>query len=212
MFDPFADLTDAQRERLAAFEEQLRHFNRRFNLVSGDTVADFMERHVRHCLALAWKPFPPGSIVVDWGTGGGLPAVPLAIRFPDVTVYAVDAVGKKIQAVRAIGRRLGLENLHPWHGRAEAWTRPVHYSVSRATAPLVDLWRWHVRVAAPLAAPAEAWPPGLICLKGGDLTGEIAALHRLDPSLHVEQHPLQTLLGRSAFAEKVLVAVRDGRA
>lgn len=208
MFDPFADLTPGQREQLAAFEEQLLHFNRRFNLISSETEDAFMERHVRHSLALAWKPFPSGSILVDWGTGGGLPAIPLAIRFPEVTVHAVDAVGKKVQAVKVIGRRLGLTNLHPWHGRAEAWTGEAHYSASRATAPLADLWQWHTRVAVPFDAPAEAWPPGLVCLKGGDLSDEIAALHRLDSALHVDTHPLEPLLERSYVAEKAIVVVR----
>ena len=207
LFDPLDELTTAQREQLAAFEEQLLHFNRRFNLISSDTEAAFMERHVRHSLALTWKPFPPGSILVDWGTGGGLPAIPLAIRFPDVTVHAVDAVGKKIQAVKVIGRRLGLTNLHPWHGRAEAWTGEAHYSVSRATAPLADLWRWHTRVAVPFTAPAEAWMPGLICLKGGDLTDEIAALEQLDSAVHVDTYPLEPLLEHAYFAEKAIMTV-----
>jgi len=208
-WNPFADLTEAQREQLAGFEQQVLHFNRRLNLISSETEAAFAERHVLHSLALAHRRFPAGSTVVDWGTGGGLPAIVLAICFPDVEVHAVDAVGKKIQAVRAMGRRLGLANLHPWHGRAEAWPGTAQFSVSRATAPLSDLWRWHRRVRSTDVAfqKEETWRPGLICLKGGDLNHEIEALRRTHPAVQIKTTPLESLLGRPFFAEKVILEV-----
>ncbi len=211
-WDPFACLTAAQRDRLAAFREHLLHFNRRLNLVSRETEADFDERHLLHSLALTYRAFPAGSTVVDWGTGGGLPAIPLAISFPDVQVHAVDAVGKKIQAVHAIARRLGLANLHAWHGRAEDWPGAAHFSVSRATAPLLDLWRWHLRARAgemPETSP-DAWRPGLICLKGGDLRAEIDALRQAHPAVQVRATPLQPLLRRPYFADKAVVEGFEG--
>ena len=211
LWNPLAHLSAMQREQLAAFEQQLLQFNRRFNLISRETEAAFAERHVVHSLALAHRRFPDGSVVVDWGTGGGLPAIPLAIAFPNVEIHAVDAVGKKIQAVRAIGRRLGLANLHPWQGRAEDWPGHAHFSVSRATAPLRDLWRWHARVRS-TERPVdeeETWHPGLICLKGGYLTDEIDALRRAFPAVEVLTTPLQPLLRPSYFAEKVIVEVFD---
>lgn len=210
-WDPLDALGAHQRSQLDAFRTELLRFNQRHNLISRETEADFEERHLVHSLALTRKPFPEGSTVVDWGTGGGLPAIPLAIAFPEVTVHAVDAVGKKVQAVRAVARRLGLENLHPWHGRAEAWPGTTVYSVSRATAPLVDLWRWHRRACStPSAPPAPAaWRPGLICLKGGDLTEEIAALREEGGDLRVEVTPLEPLLGRSYFRDKKIVEVVD---
>ena len=129
------------------------------------------------------------------GSGGGLPAIPLAAAFPAVTVHAVDAVEKKIQAVRTMGRRLGLDNLHPWHGRAEAWPGGAVFSVSRATAPLVDLWTWHVRIRRAADRAGEGhWRPGLVCLKGGDLGDEIAALRDAYPLVEVE-----TPQGRIAY-------------
>ena len=210
-WNPLARLTAEQREQLAAFERQLVQFNRRHNLISRETEAAFAERHVMHSLVLAHRRFPDGSVVVDWGTGGGLPAIPLAIVFPTVEVHAVDAVGKKIQAVRAMGRRLGLANLHPWHGRAEDWPGTTHFSVSRATAPLRDLWRWHER-ARSTERPVrehETWRPGLICLKGGDLTDEIDILQRAFPATQILTTPLQSLLGPSYFAEKAIVEVFD---
>ena len=204
-----AELSPSQQEALTAYQEQLLRFNRQFNLISRESDAADVARHVRHCLALTARPFPPGSVLVDWGTGGGLPAVPLAIAFPEIEVYAVDAVGKKIQAVKAMARRLGLENLHPWHGRAEAWPGRAHYSVSRATAPLAELWRWHHRVVQPFESPAGVWPQGLICLKGGDLTEEIAALREQAGGVCVEQMPLDTLIADPFFATKSIVVVTE---
>lgn len=208
-FDPFAGLSAAQQEKLEQYEQLLRRFNRKINLISPDTEPHIRERHILHSLALTWRRFPPESRIVDWGTGGGLPAIPLAIAFPDIKMFAVDSVGKKVHAVRAMARRLGLENLFAWEGRADHWTGSAHYSVSRATAPLADLWRWHQRIAdsdVPEGA-GETWTPGLICLKGGDLSDEVANLRADDPAVRVEQHPLQSLLGRDYFVDKYIVTV-----
>jgi len=212
-WDPFEPLTAEQREQLKDFQEQLLRFNQRVNLISPETENAFRTRHLLHCLALTARDFPAGSTVVDWGTGGGLPAIPLAICYPGVTVVGVDSVGKKSRAVRTIARRLGLENCFTWNGRAEEWTGEAHYSVSRATAPVADLWRWHRHVAAPLTdTPSDAaWPPGLLALKGGDLSDEIADLREFDSDVVVERHPLDALLGRNGFfGEKEIVAVRSG--
>ncbi len=206
-WNPWERLTREQQEQLACYARLLEALNRQHNLVSRETLAELHRRHLLHCLALTWRPFPPGSVVVDWGTGGGLPAIPLAIAFPEITVHAVDAVQKKVLAVRTMARRLGLTNLQAHHARAERWERDAHYSVSRATAPLATLWTWHHRVAQPLATPPDAWPPGLLTLKGGDLSDELAALEQLDPCLHVTLWPLNQLLDDPFFAEKYLIHV-----
>lgn len=207
-WDPLADLSPHQREQLDAFATELARVNRRVNLVSPVTIPEIEERHLVHSLALAHRAFPPGATVVDWGSGGGLPAVPLAIRFPGTQFVAVDAVGKKTEAVRLFARRLGLENLDVWNGRAEAWDGEAHYAVSRATAPLADLWGWFARVQVPLEeGPEGCWAPGLVCLKGGDLADELAALPE---GLAVETTPLEPLLGRPYFADKVTLHVCAG--
>ncbi len=208
-WSPFKSLTAEQREQLDAFEEQLLRFNQRVNLISPETEDAFRRRHLLHCLTLTARDFPAGSTIVDWGTGGGLPAIPLAICHPEVTVVGVDSVGKKSRAVRTIARRLGLDSCFTWNGRADEWTGEAHYSVSRATAPLAKLWTWHRRVAvSPNESSDDAWPPGLLALKGGDLSNEVSALHATDPDAEVERHSLNELLGRNGFfGAKEIVAV-----
>lgn len=212
-WNPLNDLTPAQRATMTAFADELARVNRRVNLVAPSTVPLSEERHLIHSLALARKAFPSGVTVVDFGTGGGLPAVPLAIRFPEVQFVAVDAVRKKTESVRLFARRLGIDNLDVWNGRAETWDGSAHYAVSRATAPLADLWGWFSRAQTPMAsAPDGHWQPGLIALKGGDLADEIAALHTACPGLTVAQTLLEPVLGRPYFAEKVMLEVRPNEA
>ena len=213
-FDPVAALSNEQREKLAEYERLLVRFNQKINLISRPSEARVRTEHTLHSLALAWKGFPPGARVVDWGSGGGLPAVPLAVAFPEVRFTAVDANGKKVRAVRAMARRLKLGNLTAWKGRAEAWPasagEAAGWSVARATAPLEALWRWHRRVCQPPEAlPRKGdWPPGLLALKGGDLSEEVAALKETFPSVRAEQYALQPLLEHGFFSDKCIVVVR----
>lgn len=198
-------LTPAQAERLDALADLLRHTNARINLIARTDVQHVKERHLLHCLALVRRPFAPGSTVVDWGTGGGLPLLPLAICNPDVAFVGVDAVEKKTLAVRAMARTLGLANVETWHGRAEAYGAAHTHSVSRATAPLDMLWTWHAPGAVAGDAPAGAWRPGLVVLKGGDLGGEIAALRQQWTGLHIETAPVG--LPGAYYADKHVVTV-----
>ncbi|WP_412061539.1 16S rRNA (guanine(527)-N(7))-methyltransferase RsmG [Rubrivirga sp. IMCC45206] len=193
-------LSDTQRATIDAYVGELERLNRRVNLVARPARRADLERHVRHCLALATRPFAPGAVVVDWGSGGGLPALPLAVAFPETTFVAVDTVGKKSEAVKLFARRLGLDNLTAWNGRAEAYDGPAPTrSVSRATAPLATLWAWHERARASDAAD-------LLCLKGGDLGDERAALDAAWPGLAVETEGLADVLG-AEWADKAIVSV-----
>ena len=208
-------LSRAQQDQLVTYQEQLLHLNQRINLISRDTAPFFAERHILHSLALTHRGFPDGCTVVDWGTGGGLPAIPLAIAFPMVHVHAIDAVGKKIQAIQVMARRLDLDNVHPWQGRAEDWPGTLDYSVSRATAPLLDLWHWHVRARTAATARFSEdhwenhWGPGLIALKGGDLSAEIAALTQVFPNVNIKKTDLEPLLARSYFKDKYIVEIYE---
>ncbi|NNE35624.1 MAG: 16S rRNA (guanine(527)-N(7))-methyltransferase RsmG, partial [Rhodothermales bacterium] len=165
-------------------------------------------RHILHSLCLAWKRFPAGARIADWGTGGGLPAIPLAIAFPDVRFLAVDAIGRKVMAVRAVIRSLDIHNIEVLQSRAEECDARIDYSVSRATAPLSDLWSWHVRTADPAyEAPSSCWTPGLVCLKGGDLTEEIAGLQDRHPGVQVQCISLADIVSIPEFVGKVIVTV-----
>jgi 16S rRNA (guanine527-N7)-methyltransferase len=219
-WSPLEGLTDAQRDKLRDYADQLRRFNQKMNLIAPSTEDDIATVHVLHSLALLYRSFPAGSVVVDWGTGGGLPALPLAICRPEIQVHAIDSVGKKVRAVRTMARRLDVENCFPWHGRADTWPDTAHYSVSRATASLNTLWRWHQRIAAPQPPSGagavgegnwgeENWAPGLLCLKGGDLSGEIAATFAQGSQrMCVDQYRLNAIVRSAPFgAEKQLVGV-----
>ncbi len=211
--DPFQSWTGGQLRLLNAYQAMLLDFNRRVNLVSRGADAEAIRMHCRHALFLTHRRFPPGAVVIDWGTGGGLPAVPLAIACPDIRVVAVDKVEKKAQALRAIIRRLGLANATVWRGAAEVFPadEPARYasdyvySVSRATAPLRDVWAWHRRVARPCARPpdAGAWRPGALCLKGGDLADEIASVAT---EADVERIDLADMDPRAWFRDKAILA------
>lgn len=202
-------LTDAQAAQMEVLADLIRQANARVNLIARTDVQHVEERHLLHCLALTRRPFAPGSTVVDWGTGGGLPLLPLAIVQPEVTFVGVDAVEKKTLAVRAMARTLGLANVTTWHGRAETYAVPHTHSVSRATAPLATLWAWHRPGAVPPDAPAppHAWAPGFVVLKGGDLAAEIADLRRLDPDVRVDAAPVG--LPGAYYADKHVVTVTE---
>lgn len=205
MWDPLAALDDRQRLLLEEFEEQLRAINQQFNLVSREDEDHLFERHIQHSLALTTRGFPDGADVVDWGTGGGLPLIPLAIAFPNVHFVGVDAVGKKVRAVQTMIRRLELRNAEAWHGRAEEYPGGATHSVSRATAPLRDLWQWHVRIREAGAAGGQFWKPGLICLKGGNLGREIAEVRVRYPNVEVVQQALGWIVSAPYYEEKAIV-------
>ena len=167
--------------------------------------------HTRHSLALSSRLFPPGATVVDWGSGGGLPGIPLAIRFPDVQFVLVDSIGKKTDVIAAICRKLGLDNVAIEQTRAEMWQGVCDYAVSRATAPLATLWQWTSRVLRRESEigglGVDMWRSGLIALKGGDLEEEIGDLRENNPSVEIAVMPLVDLLG-DAFRNKFIVEVR----
>ena len=203
-------MDQSQKDQLVEYNTLLQDYNQSVNLVSRATADESWDRHVRHCLALTARRFPAGASVVDFGSGGGLPGIVLAIAFPDVQFYLVDAVLKKMRAVEDMARRLGLDNVETHHARAEKWKGPeggVAYAVSRATAPLWTLWRWFEPVRAQATVEAGCWTPGLLALKGGDLQAEVAELRTRRPRLCIRQTPLAGLLPGWEDHTKVLLSV-----
>ncbi len=211
LWNPLDDLSPEQRFLLDSYRQLLPTYNRRINLISKNTEPDILRRHILHSLFLGYKSFPSGSRVVDWGTGGGLPGIPLAIRFPLVNFVMIDATAKKISAVRAMVGKLKLKNIEVWNVRAEEWEGTASHSVSRATASLSKLWSWHERIAGEEAGQTEMsaseWPGGLMCLKGGALHGEIGALKTGHPSVEVSVIPICEMTPDPHFADKWIVHV-----
>jgi 16S rRNA (guanine527-N7)-methyltransferase len=140
----FADFSPVQLRQLAALEDLYKEWNAQINVISRKDIDSLYEKHVLHSLAIAAAfDFPPGGEVVDIGTGGGFPGIPLAIFYPQTRFHLVDSIGKKIKVVEAVAAAVGLTNITTQHGRAEEIKdRRFDAAVSRAVAPLKDLWTW----------------------------------------------------------------------
>jgi 16S rRNA (guanine527-N7)-methyltransferase len=167
----FTDFSPLQLQQLADLDGLYREWNAKINVISRKDIDGLYEKHILHSLAIAAAfGFDRGMDVIDIGTGGGFPGIPLAIFFPDVRFHLVDSIGKKLKVVEAVARAIGLVNVTTRHIRAEdIRDRKFDVAVSRAVAPLKDLLTW----ARPLLRKSSSL--GLICLKGGDLTAEIGA-------------------------------------
>ena len=197
----FADFSPVQLQQLAALAALYKDWNAKINVISRKDIDSLYEKHILHSLAIAAAfEFRPGMTAIDIGTGGGFPGIPLAIFFPKTRFHLVDSIGKKIKVVEAIATATGLTNITTMHGRAEEIKgRKFDVAVSRAVAPLKELWTWaqpllrkpkpgaarprppkpappsNAPDALPPEAPRTPTPSGLICLKGGDLAAEISA-------------------------------------
>jgi 16S rRNA (guanine527-N7)-methyltransferase len=170
----FSDFNEKQLQQFARLEELYKEWNSKINVISRKDIESLYLKHVLHSLTIAATiEFQPGTNVIDIGTGGGFPGVPLAIFFPDVRFHLVDSIAKKLKVINEVSGAIGLTNITTQHTRAEEIkNRQFDFAVSRAVAPIKDLWRW----AYPLIKKGnkQQLPNGLICLKGGDLVQEIA--------------------------------------
>lgn len=197
----FDDFSETQLKQMAALKPLYSEWNEKINVISRKDIDQLYERHVLHALSVAAAfAITPGSKVLDLGTGGGFPGLPLAIFFPEVEFLLVDSIGKKLKVIEAIKTATGIQNIETRHTRAELIKdQKFDYVVSRAVAPLSDLWRW----SKPLLKKTPRQPaPGLICLKGGDLRTEIS-----ESKLKPRMMEISELFDEPYFKEKYLVYV-----
>lgn len=171
----FPDLTEKQREQFEQLESVYTEWNEKINVISRKDMDALYEKHVLHSLGIAKiMPFAAGTKVLDIGTGGGFPGIPLAILFPEVEFLLVDSIGKKIIVVNAVIEALGLKNVRTVHGRAEKIKEKFHFIVSRAVTQMPEFLRWTKGKFE--KEQMNAKHNGVLYLKGGDLAEELAGI------------------------------------
>jgi 16S rRNA (guanine527-N7)-methyltransferase len=167
----FPHLSDQQKEQFDALYDLYTDWNSKINVISRKDITNLYEHHVLHSLGIArFISFKDGSQVMDLGTGGGFPGIPLAILFPEVKFHLVDSIGKKIKVASEIANAIGLKNVTFRHCRAEEEKAKFDFVVSRAVMPLSDLLKIIRKNIS--STQMNAIPNGLICLKGGELAKE----------------------------------------
>ncbi len=204
----FTGLTEVQEARFAQLPALYAEWNAQINVISRADIDNLLERHVLHSLAIArFVAFVPGAKVLDLGTGGGFPGIPLAILYPDVQFTLVDSIGKKIKVVDEVAQACGLTNIKTFHSRAEDLKMPAAFDfvVSRAVAPIDKLFHWSQRLIS--RKHRHAYPNGLIALKGGNLRDELKALPGRSDD-YTELTPVNTYFSEPFFEEKWVVYVQ----
>lgn len=197
----FPDLTAKQIDQFSQLFDLYVYWNAQINVISRKDIEALYERHVLHSLGIAKVcTFRAGESVLDVGTGGGFPGIPLAILFPDTQFYLVDSIGKKIKVVKEVASALGLENLRADHLRAEQIKEKFNFVVSRAVTRLGEFYPW---IQGKFKKDAvNAIPNGILYLKGGDLDKEIK-----ESKLKAELYPLSAYFEEDFFETKYVVYV-----
>jgi len=200
----FPSLTEDQINKFSALFELYKDWNEKINLVSRKDIDSLYLHHVLHSLAIAkYIRFQPGSKVLDLGTGGGFPGIPLAIFFPETKFILVDSIAKKIKVVEDIAAQLDLQNVEAKVSRVESLNVKVDFIVTRAVANLKDLVHWSLKHLN--SKSTHAMPNGLIALKGPAFKLERKELPKKD---YVESYPIGKWFSDSYFEEKFLVYVQ----
>lgn len=198
----FSDFSPRQAEQFSVLGDVYKECNAKVNVISRKDVDALYEKHVLHSLAIAAIcNFHDGASVVDIGTGGGFPGIPLAIFFPKVQFLLADSIGKKIKVVQEVALAADLKNVTAVHARVESVNQTFDFAVSRAVAPLADLWRW-IKPSLRKGRMSDEFANGLLCLKGGDLSEEIR-ISGLRPHLF----PVYDIFQEEFFKEKYVVYV-----
>ena len=202
IFIHFPNLTDIQKKQFSALSELYEFWNAQINLVSRKDMSDFLERHVLHSLGIAKiMNFKDDTKVLDVGTGGGFPGIPLAILFPEVDFLLVDSIGKKIKVVQTVAQKLGLKNVRTAHERVENINEKFDFVVSRAVTRMPTFLKL-VEDKFSLKCN-NTFPNGILYLKGGDLTDEMSQV-----SYHYNSFNLSDYFSQDFFETKKVVYVQ----
>jgi len=193
----FPHLSQVQKDQLAMLGSLYREWNEKINVISRKDIDHLYEHHVLHSLAIAkMEPFQPGMRVLDAGTGGGFPGIPLAIMYPEVNFTLLDSTAKKIKVVHEIAMALGIENVDGVHSRIEEYEGTFDLIISRAVTSLEQMIEWSKHLV-----PAQHW----IIFKGGD---PMEFRKELPPYFDVRSYPVSDWFKEDYFLEKFLVEVR----
>ncbi len=197
----FPNLSVEQQQQLTALDALYREWNAKINVISRKDIDNLYEHHVLHSMAIAKMiDFKDGSRILDFGTGGGFPGIPLAILFPKCDFKLIDGTGKKIRVAQAVSDAIGLKNCHPEHLRGEDEKGKYDFVVSRAVMQLPDLMKIVRKNIS--KEQHNALPNGVICLKGGDIQAEIQPFHRI-----AETEELSNWFSEEWFKEKHCIYV-----
>lgn len=197
----FPNITEEQRTQFAALYDLYTDWNSKINVISRKDIQNLYEHHVLHSLGIAEVlNFKPGSKIMDLGTGGGFPGIPLAILFPECQFHLVDSIGKKVRVASEVAQAIGLKNVTFRHCRAEEEKQKFDFVVSRAVMPLADLLK--IIRKNIMKENKNALPNGLICLKGGELDKEKGAVKGI-----VETTNLSDYFSEEYFETKKVVYV-----
>ncbi|MDE3183287.1 MAG: 16S rRNA (guanine(527)-N(7))-methyltransferase RsmG [Bacteroidota bacterium] len=200
----FDDFSEKQLQQFAELKDLYQEWNQKINVISRKDMDQFYEHHVLHSLAIATQfNFPEEYQIMDLGCGGGFPGIPLAIFFPNVHFHLVDSINKKLKVAEAVAEAIDLKNITIQHTRAEdIHDKKFDVVLSRAVAPLKDLWYWSKPLLKkrPIDQPKKI--SGLICLKGGDLSKEIH-----ESGLRPRVWEISKIFDEEFFKEKYILAI-----
>ena len=195
----FPQLSEEQQRQFEPLDALYRDWNAKINVISRKDIDSLYEHHVLHSLAIAKTiKFRPGTEILDFGTGGGFPGIPLAILFPECHFKLIDGTGKKIRVAQEVANAIGLKNCHPEHLRGEEEKGKYDFIVSRAVMPLPDL----VKIVKKNISKSQrnALPNSIICLKGGDLQAELRPFYKI-----VETTDISTFFAEEWFKGKHVI-------
>ena len=197
----FPELTDAQLHQLEQLDGLYRDWNAKINVISRKDIDALYKHHVLHSMAIAKAVnFRPGTEILDFGTGGGFPGIPLAILFPECRFKLIDGTGKKIRVAQEVCNAIGLKNCQPAHLRGEDEKGKYDFVVSRAVMPLPDLAKIVRKNIS--KTQRNATPNGIICLKGGELQAELQPFRNV-----VEVNPISIWFEEEWFKEKNVICL-----